>query len=153
MDNATGRPCPYCKEDIKADAIKCKHCWSAVAPDKPAHAGICPFCKEDIKPDAIRCKHCKADLRPGGDFRRALVRADAQGKDCGCASESSNVHVARMLRPRPHVWLSPNQHRLGPWESPNTCTCLSGHWEYSFSIGSTVFDVWVCDAWDCPNPA
>ena len=52
------RECPFCKEAIKAEAIKCKHCRSAVKPEIPPHGGICPFCKEEIKPEAIKCKHC-----------------------------------------------------------------------------------------------
>ena len=54
--------CPYCKEDIKADAIKCKHCHSKLAENRPAHEGVCPFCKEAINPDAIKCKHCKSNF-------------------------------------------------------------------------------------------
>lgn len=52
------RECPFCKEEIKADAIKCKHCGSAVAPERPSHGGTCPYCKEAINPDAVKCKHC-----------------------------------------------------------------------------------------------
>lgn len=63
MENEkTTRECPYCKEEIKAEAIRCKHCRSNVSPEKPAHEGICPFCKEEIKPDAIKCKHCGSML-------------------------------------------------------------------------------------------
>jgi hypothetical protein len=56
------RQCPYCKEEIKSDAIKCKHCGSRIAPERPGHEGVCPFCKEQIHPDAIKCKHCKSVL-------------------------------------------------------------------------------------------
>ncbi len=56
--------CPYCKEVIKPDAIKCKHCQSALASEQPDHGGTCPYGKEDIKADAIKCKHCHSDLRP-----------------------------------------------------------------------------------------
>jgi len=56
------RECPYCKEDILVDAIKCKHCSSSVSAEKPAHEGKCPFCKEDINPEAIKCYHCKSML-------------------------------------------------------------------------------------------
>lgn len=61
------RDCPYCKEEIRVDAIKCKHCGSSVAPEKPAHEGTCPYCKEQIHPEAIKCKHCKSDLRSPGN--------------------------------------------------------------------------------------
>jgi len=54
--------CPYCKEEIKEDAIKCKHCHSNLTPTKPSHEGICPYCKEEIKEDAIKCKHCHSNL-------------------------------------------------------------------------------------------
>ena len=56
--------CPYCKEEIKEDAVKCKHCCSNLSPKKPTHEGICPYCKEEIKEDAVKCKHCKSNLSP-----------------------------------------------------------------------------------------
>jgi hypothetical protein len=67
------RECPYCKEEIKAEAIRCKHCRSSIAPEKPAHGGTCPYCKESIKSEAIKCKHCGSSVGPqccggcGGD--------------------------------------------------------------------------------------
>ena len=77
------RACPYCKEEIKADAIKCKHCGSPLSPEKPSHGGVCPFCKEEIHPEAIRCKHCRSDLNTGTE-------------DCGCGSGSQRAQVPRM---------------------------------------------------------
>jgi hypothetical protein len=59
------RECPFCKEEIKAEAIKCKHCGSRLAPEEPSHGGACPYCKEDVKPDAIKCKHCGSFIGPG----------------------------------------------------------------------------------------
>jgi hypothetical protein len=59
---STTRECPMCREVIRADALRCKHCLSAVRPDSGGHGGVCPLCKEEIHPEAIRCKHCKADL-------------------------------------------------------------------------------------------
>jgi hypothetical protein len=59
------RDCPYCKEEIKAEATKCKHCGSSVAPETLSHGGTCPYCKEQIHLEAIKCKHCGSDLRSG----------------------------------------------------------------------------------------
>jgi len=78
-----GRTCPFCKEEIKADAIKCKHCRSAIAPERPGHGGTCPLCKESVHPDAIRCKHCGSDIGP--------IATDSRSGDCGCGGASSTV--------------------------------------------------------------
>src|SRR4051794_6011985 len=63
-DDSVGddRECPFCKEAIKPDATKCKHCGSMLADAIPQHHGTCPYCKEDIQPSAIKCKHCKSNL-------------------------------------------------------------------------------------------
>ena len=66
------RACPFCKEEIKADAALCKHCRSVVPAEKPPHGGVCPFCKEAVHPEATRCKHCSSQIGPGAD--------------CGCSS-------------------------------------------------------------------
>jgi hypothetical protein len=68
------RACPYCKEEIKADAVKCKHCSSRLTATTPSHEGMCPFCKEEIHPEAIKCKHCQSKL--GVSSRTE--------SDCGC---------------------------------------------------------------------
>jgi uncharacterized CHY-type Zn-finger protein len=59
------RECPYCKEEIKSEAVICKHCQSRIIPKMPKHEGICPYCKEKIQPDAVKCKHCKSILNHG----------------------------------------------------------------------------------------
>jgi hypothetical protein len=64
VEESETRQCPFCKEEVKADAIRCKHCQAAIRPLQPDHRGICPFCKETINPEAIRCSHCGASLAP-----------------------------------------------------------------------------------------
>ena len=83
-DKAIGT-CPYCKEEIKAAAVKCKHCSSKLAEKKPAHEGICPYCKETIHSEAIKCKHCKTNL------------TSASETDCGCQT-SSQEEMSTILR-------------------------------------------------------
>jgi predicted amidophosphoribosyltransferase len=62
------RQCPFCKEEVKVDAIRCKHCQATILAEKPNHGGICPFCKEQINPNAIRCMHCKVNLAPSEQY-------------------------------------------------------------------------------------
>jgi hypothetical protein len=62
--NSAMHQCPFCKEEVKVDAIRCKHCQAMIPAEKPSHQGVCPFCKEKINPEATRCMHCKADFAP-----------------------------------------------------------------------------------------
>ena len=77
------RECPFCKEDIKLEAIKCKHCSSSISPEASEHEGTCPYCKEDIKPEATKCKHCKSNLKTSG---------------CGCNKPDQGSNINYMLR-------------------------------------------------------
>ena len=45
--------CPYCKEEIRADALVCKHC-ARDSRQLLDNGGICAYCKEDINPEATR---------------------------------------------------------------------------------------------------
>ena len=85
MDPDTERStteCPYCKEEIIAGAVKCKHCGSRIRDDSPTHAGTCPFCKEQIHPEAVKCKHC------GSMLISASEGANPDGCDCRDKSDA-----------------------------------------------------------------
>jgi hypothetical protein len=79
------RECPYCKEEIKKDAIKCKHCHSMVALAHPEHNGTCPFCKENVKPDAIKCRHCGSQITGG---------INDEKRSCDCCQPPSIIASA-----------------------------------------------------------
>lgn len=58
------RECPFCKEEIQADATRCSHCGSYITPEDPSHGGECPYCKEEVDPEATKCKHCGSYIGP-----------------------------------------------------------------------------------------
>jgi hypothetical protein len=95
------RECPYCKEDIRVDAIKCKHCSSSVSAEKPAHEGKCPFFKEDINPEAIKCYHCKSMLDS------TLSAPTTMG--CCCNKQTKIGSLARLGHGLPGPRLPPDE--------------------------------------------
>ena len=79
MVNDEYKRCPYCGEDIKAIAIKCKHCKSDLAEGGPEADDLtaevvsaaepvvsvaykCPKCSALIQEGVTICGNCKAQL-------------------------------------------------------------------------------------------
>jgi uncharacterized CHY-type Zn-finger protein len=85
-DEVETAECPFCKEEIRANALLCKHCGSRLGARPLKHEGVCPYCKEEIHPEATRCKHCRSNLEvdePGG---------------CGCAPSAMRRFAERSPR-------------------------------------------------------
>lgn len=70
--------CPACNEQIKDDALRCKHCGKNLPVKK------CPWCAEIIDETAEKCRHCKSYLtkiRCGGCSRHTEV-AEMRCEEC-----------------------------------------------------------------------
>lgn len=60
------KTCPFCKEEINSDAVKCKHCYSFLnTKNRNSIASMtgkkCPYCQFPIKQDSevLQCPGCK----------------------------------------------------------------------------------------------
>ena len=113
------RPCPLCKEDVKPDAVRCKHCQGTTVAE-PTHDGVCPYCKETINPAAIRCFHCKSNLDPRRRYfdpqRRRLLRSTVTARQETGPGVSYTRPVLRAETCPPAIIDSdPEGHGLGVW--------------------------------------
>ena len=70
----TTRPCPYCAEDIKAEAVKCRFCGSEVE----ALASRCAFCSQLVAKPAVPCSQFDEDTlrRRGSEVPNRTCRAE-----------------------------------------------------------------------------
>jgi hypothetical protein len=112
MNENSSHQCPFCKEDVKAEATKCKHCGSRIAAARPEHGGICPFCKEAINPEAVLCKHCKSNLQAP--------------KDCGCSEASAGLGILQSVglqRPSTSVLSAARANQCETWCVGSTLMC------------------------------
>jgi hypothetical protein len=73
MDSNELKRCPYCGEEIKSVAIKCKHCKSDLIETKLCEKNsvfetdeqvdyLCPKCKAAIQEGVNLCGNCKAQI-------------------------------------------------------------------------------------------
>ena len=88
-EEAATKDCDYCKEEVRADAVLCKHCGSRLGSSAPDHGGTCPYCKESINPEATRCRYCGSDVS-GRD-----AATGGGGCGCGCGNAGDFPMYAR----------------------------------------------------------
>jgi hypothetical protein len=100
-EDAEQRECPFCKESIKANAVKCRYCGSQLPRMAVDHNGVCPFCKEDIKPGAIKCRYCHSRLGPLPSIRGVPLPAQRSQSDCGCSGGRYSARRARVVYASP----------------------------------------------------
>lgn len=60
------KPCPFCREDIKDNALLCKHCQSDLSRiklnDYNEYVKLCASCYSENELNAIRCETCGDSL-------------------------------------------------------------------------------------------
>jgi Double zinc ribbon len=102
-DDAEQRECPFCKESIKADAVRCRYCGSQLprAASAVEHEGVCPFCKEEIKPDAVKCRYCHSRLGALARARATHPAARRAQGGCGCGGGRYSPRGARIAYASP----------------------------------------------------
>jgi RNA polymerase subunit RPABC4/transcription elongation factor Spt4 len=78
----TTKSCPFCKEQVHFEAVKCKHCGSKIGSEentvvsKTLKTKACPNCAEQVKGAATICPYCKHPIfatKPGTNAIVSLV--------------------------------------------------------------------------------
>ena len=57
------RNCPFCAEEIKLEAIKCKHCSEFLNTEEIVKIWMCEDCNEEIEDNFDACWNCSSEKR------------------------------------------------------------------------------------------